>query len=201
MSMIGNNPLDINVADFGLNPDTCLSPVYQGSEHDLEELVKQKNKEQFNSAVDNLQERFQEQIDTIQKAGESIAADLNKVEIMPIGCYALVEPFGVNPFQKTSTTPSGLIVGGVIPEYQSMENGQPVEGTQYVRVGTVMEVGADCKFLKQGDIVFYNKPSEVQVPFFNFGFVIVAEQRVLAVVNEGLTARRDELLGESKDES
>jgi hypothetical protein len=45
--------------------------------------------------------------------------------------------------------------------------------------------------LKPGDIVFYTIASETMVPFFRQGFVVVAEQRIMAVVNEKLTERRD----------
>ena len=60
-------------------------------------------------------------------------------------------------------------------------------------MGTVIEVGHKCEFLKPGDIVFYTIASETMVPFFRQGFVAVAEQRIIAVVNCELTKRRDEL--------
>ena len=47
--------------------------------------------------------------------------------------------------------------------------------------------------IKPGDIVFYTIASECMVPFFRQGFVVVNENRIMAVVNEKLTERRDNL--------
>lgn len=57
----------------------------------------------------------------------------------------------------------------------------------------MIEVGHKCEFLKPGDIVFYTIASECMVPFYKLGFVVVNENRIMAVVNEKLTERRDEL--------
>ena len=58
-------------------------------------------------------------------------------------------------------------------------------------VGTVIETGYECKFVKPGDVVFYTIASETMVPFFRQGFVTVAENRVIAIVNENLTKRKE----------
>ena len=62
-----------------------------------------------------------------------------------------------------------------------------------IKVGSVVEVGHKCEFLKPGDVVFYTIASETMVPFFKQGFVVVNENRIMAVVNEGLTERRDKI--------
>lgn len=160
-----------------------------------EELLHNEKVSKFNQQIDDIQERFQKHIDTIQEVGQQISADLQNLEIMPLTSYALISPFKTNPFQKIKTSASGIItdLGGLAPTYKSQETGDVEEERAYVKVGIVTETGAECKFLKAGDIVFYNVASEVQVPFFKFGFVIVAEQRILAVVNEGLTQRKKNL--------
>jgi hypothetical protein len=47
-------------------------------------------------------------------------------------------------------------LGGFAPTYKSNETGEIEEEQQFIKVGTVIEVGHKCEFLKPGDIVFYN---------------------------------------------
>ena len=109
--------------------------------------------------------------------------------------YALIQPFEKNPFQQIKISEGGIItdLGGLTPQYKSNETGEVEEEQQFIKVGTVVETGLKCEFLKPGDIVFYTIASEVMVPFFRQGFVVVAEPRIIAVVNCELTKRRDEL--------
>lgn len=172
------------------------------NEKEAAEALHRERVSKFNQDVDDLQKRFQKHLDEIREASEAIASDMEHIEIMPLGSYALITPFKANPFQKIRTE-SGLIIGGVVPEYKSEESGQTESERQYVKVGMVTETGPDCRFLCEGDIVFYNSPSAVQVPFFRFGFEIVAEQRIISAVGEGLTERkwnyvRDHGKGEGK---
>lgn len=164
-----------------------------------EEVLHRERALKFNQQIGDLQEKFQKHVDAIQEAGQQIAADLQNLEVMPLTSYVLITPFKTNPFQKIKVS-NGIItdLGGLTPEYKNQENGEIEEEKAYVRVGMVAETGTECKFLKPGDIVFYNIASEVQVPFFRFGFVVVAEQRIIAVVNEGLTARKADLIQKNK---
>ena len=121
---------------------------------------------------------------------------MHGLEIMPMFSYALIKPFETNPFQQIKISKnSGIItdLGGLTPTYKSNETGEIEEEEQYIKVGTVIEVGHKCEFLKEGDIVFYTIASECMVPFFKQGFVVVNENRIMAVVNEKLTERRDNL--------
>ena len=49
------------------------------------------------------------------------------------------------------------------------------------------------QFLKEGDVVFFTKASEATVPFFKQGFVVVNESRIMAIVNEKLTERKNQI--------
>ena len=60
---------------------------------------------------------------------------------------------------------------------------------QFIRTGCVQEVGPECNYIKPGDVIFYRKDTAVPVPFFKQGFMSLAENQVIAVVNEGLTER------------
>ena len=110
---------------------------------------------------------------------------------MPIGNNVLIKPFNENPFQKIQVSDSGLILdlGGQAPTYKSNETGQYEEEEQFIHVGTVLESGTDCKFVQEGDTVMWTKTSEIPVPFFKQGLVLVNENRIIVVINEGLKAR------------
>lgn len=122
------------------------------------------------------------------------AGDLSQrpnLQIKPIGNYVLVKPFGTNPFQKIVKSASGLIIdsGGITPQYKSSDTGEWEEEEKYIIQGTVVEVGPEVKWLKKDDIIMWTKPSEVPIPFFKLGFVLVNEQRALCVINDNLNER------------
>lgn len=147
----------------------------------------------FNTAVQDIEDKFDKHNKALEDYAEQLSSDMNGLEIMPMFNYALIKPFDNNPFQKIKTTKSGIItdLGGFAPTYKSNETGEIEEEQQYIKVGTVIEVGSKCEFLKPGDVVFYTIASEVMVPFYKLGFVVVAEQRIMAVVNEKLTERKN----------
>lgn len=175
-------------------PDT-EAIFHVADEKNVDNILRKERAAKFNDQVGELEEKFQTHIDTLQEVGKQISTDLQNLEIMPLTSYVLISPFKTNPFQKIKEK-NGIItdLGGLTPQYKSQETGQIEEEQAYVKVGIVTETGTECKFLKPGDIVFYNIASEVQVPFFKFGFVIVAEQRIIAVVNEKLTERKTDIV-------
>lgn len=158
----------------------------------FDEKTKREKSSKIEQDINDVKEKYEKHLTQLEEDTKQIQGDFQKLEIMPLTSYVLIKPFASNPFQKIRKSESGLIIdsGGIAPSFQSQETGDMIDANQYVKVGLVTEVGAECKFLKPGDTVFYNIASEVQVPFFKFGFVIVAEQRILAVVNEGLTDRK-----------
>lgn len=158
----------------------------------FDEKTKREKSSKIEQDINDVKEKYEKHLTQLEEDTKQIQGDFQKLEIMPLTSYVLIKPFASNPFQKIRKSESGLIIdsGGIAPSFQSQETGDMIDANQYVKVGLVTEVGAECKFLKPGDAVFYNIASEVQVPFFKFGFVIVAEQRILAVVNEGLTDRK-----------
>ena len=159
------------------------------------ELGKKENENTFNQQVDNYLDKFEKHSNELEKYAKELSNDLNGLEVMPLYGYVLIEPFRQNPFQKLNVTESGFIkdLGGAAPTYKSEEDGEIHEEQQYIKVGTVIETGHKCEFLKQGDIVMYPVPAEIPVPFYKFGWVAVNENRILAVVNEGLSQRKQDL--------
>lgn len=104
----------------------------------------------------------------------------------------LVKPFETNPFQKIRKTAGGIIfdMGGAISTiHKDQDTGEFVEEKQYIFQGTVVSVGPDCKYLKEGDIVMWAQPCELPIPFYKLGFKRVNERNVLCVINDDLEER------------
>ena len=146
----------------------------------------------FNTKVDEFNDKFERHNKALEDFAKDLSEDINGLEIMPMFGYALIKPFDQNPFQKVKVTSSGIItdLGGYTPTYKSQETGEIEEEQQYIKVGTVIEVGHKCEFLTRIDLLFYTIASECMVPFYKLGFVVVNENRILAVVNEKLTDRK-----------
>lgn len=166
--------------------------VVNGQRADV--ILANEKKAKFNTQVDEYVDKFEKHNKALESYAKEISKNINGLEIFPMGSYALIKPFAENPFQKV-TVESGIItdLGGFTPQYKSEEDGQIHECDQFIHVGTVIETGFKCEFLKAGDVVFYSVASEATVPFFKQGFVVVNESRIMAVVNEKLTERKNEL--------
>lgn len=165
------------------------------SMNDSDELLMNEKQERFNDAVDTYVDKFDKHRQELENYAKTISEDINGLEIMPMYSYVLIQPFSKNPFQQVKISDGGIItdLGGMSPTYKSNETGEYEESEQYIKVGTVIETGHKCEFIKAGDIVMYTIASECPVPFFRQGFVAVAEQRILAVINEKLTERKESL--------
>ena len=147
----------------------------------------------YNEQVDNYLDKFEKHSQALEDYAKNLSEDLNGLELMPLYGYVLVEPFKQNPFQKLKISDSGFIMdnGGKAAEYKSEEDGEIHEEQPYIQVGTVIETGHRCEFIKPGDIVMYPIPATTPVPFYKFGWIIINENRVLCVINEKLTERKN----------
>jgi hypothetical protein len=158
---------------------------------DANDMLLQEQAEKFNEGVSKINNKFEKHNQALQDYAKAISHDINGLEIMPGTSYLLIKPFEKNPFQEVKIE-GGIItdLGGMTPEYKSNETGEIEQEKEYIKVGTVIETGYECKFVKPGDVVFYTIASECMIPFFRQGFVTVAENRVMAIVNENLTERK-----------
>ena len=157
-----------------------------------EDIIAERNTKKANEEIDNFAEKFEKHSTNLKEFADKVNANVENIEIMPIGNYVLCKQFDENPFQRiVRDAKSGLILdlGGMAPEYKNTDNGQIEEEEQFIKVGVIQEVGPECKWCQPGDTIFYTKPSAVPVPFYKQGLQLVCENRVLAVVNEGLTER------------
>lgn len=160
-----------------------------------EDVLLREKQQNFNKQVSDMEDKFAKHNELLTEYAEKLSEDLNGVEIMPMFGYVLIKPFDQNPFQQIKMTDSGIItdLGGMTPEYKSNETGRWEEEQQFIKVGTVIETGHKCEFLQPGDIVMYTIASEMMVPFYRMGFVAVSENRILAVINEKLTERKEKI--------
>lgn len=156
-----------------------------------DETLRRDATEKFNTQVDEYVEKFNKHAENLGEYAKSVKENMNNLEIKAIYNYALIKPFSENPFQRIVTTNTGLIVdlGGAKPTFKNPDNGNFEEEENLIHVGTVIDAGPKCEYLKEGDVVMWTKPSEVPVPFFRQGLVLVNENRIIVVINEGLTER------------
>ena len=162
-----------------------------GSDYDLDKMIDNHHREKWNESIQEIEDKFNGHEERLQQVADEYAKKLDKVQIMPIGNYVIVKPYNENPFQKVEVSKIGLLVstGGLIPEYKNSDSGEMEEAEQYIITGVVVATGPECKWLKDGDTIMWTKPSEVNIPFYNFGFRLVNETRALCVINDDLNER------------
>ena len=160
-------------------------------ENSLDSLIKKEKARKFNSEVEKYNEKLEQNNKDFEESRDKVEYDISKAEIKPMFSRILVQPFKVNPFQKMKIE-NGLIIdtGGYTPHTQLNEQtGRYEEQKQFIVTGCVIEVGPEVKYLKEGDVIFYRVDTAVPVPFFKQGFISLAENQIIAVVNEGLQDR------------
>ena len=160
-------------------------------ENSLDSLIKKEKARKFNSEVEKYNEKLEQNNKDFEESQDKVEYDISKAEIKPMFSRILVQPFKVNPFQKMKVENRLIIdAGGYTPHTQLNEQtGRYEEQKQFIVTGCVIEVGPEVKYLKEGDVIFYRVDTAVPVPFFKQGFVSLAESQIIAVVNEGLQDR------------
>lgn len=178
------------IAEELLGTDSNFTSVNM-KENSLDSLIKKEKARKFNSEVEKYNEKLEQNNKDFKESQDKVEYDISKAEIKPMFSRILVQPFKVNPFQKMKVE-NGLIIdtGGYTPHTQLNEQtGRYEEQKQFIVTGCVIEVGPEVKYLKEGDVIFYRVDTAVPVPFFKQGFVSLAESQIIAVVNEGLQDR------------
>ena len=94
-----------------------------------------------------------------------------------------------NPFQKMKVTESGLILPEYTGTFKNPDSGEMDQEENLSVQALVIEASPLCKFVKEGDIIYYRRACGVPIPFFGQGFEVVAEPQVQVVVNSGLKDR------------
>ena len=202
MARIEGHEVNLNKTDAMKVYETAAGIESEGREmfnmsanRDMNSIVEDNAKAKFNEKVDEYVAKLDEHEKLLQEYTESLASDLNKLEIKPLYEGVLIKPLAQNPFQKIKR--EGLIItdtGGLTPEYKSRETGEWEEEESFIHYGVVQEVGPTCKYLKEGDVVMWRKPSETPVPFYKQGLVLVNEHSIMITVNVGLAERFKNLM-------
>ena len=165
------------------------------NEQSIDKVIQKERTNKFNDELEQYSTKLEENNKTLEEAQNQVAYDINKVEIKPMYQRVILKPFKVNPFQKMEVK-GGIIVdaGGYTPHAElNPMSGKYEEQKEFIVTGYVVEVGPETKYLKEGDVIYYRRDTVVPVPFFKQGLVSLAENQVIAVVNEGLTERFNNL--------
>ena len=156
----------------------------------IDELIKEQAIKEHNDAIDKHTAAMNAQLKTELEKAQEVTEKMSTMEIMPINTYVLVKPYSENPYQKIEVTDSGLI----IPEFKgntvkNQQTGEMEQEVNFTVVARVIEASPLCKFVKEGDDVYYRIAAGVPVPFFRQGMEVVAESSIQIVINEGLKQR------------
>ena len=160
-------------------------------ENNIDTIIKKEKANKFNSQVDAYKEALEENNKKTEQAQYEVLYDIEKAELKPVFSRIIVKPLAHNPFQKVQMQGSLIVdAGGYTPHAElNPVSGQYEEQREFIVTGCVVEVGPETKYLKEGDVIYYRRDTVVPVPFFKQGLVSLAENQVIAVVNEGLTER------------
>lgn len=144
----------------------------------------------FNEAVEIKAKEISDKLENTLKTSKDIINRSQDLEIMPIGFYILIKPYESNPYNKIIVSKGGLIEDAdFAPTYKSNETGEIEIEENLMRVGQVLEVGPECKYIKEGDDVYYKRFNEVPIPFFKQGLIVIHENAVMACINNKLKDR------------
>lgn len=196
--MVNNENMD-NVR-LNLTEDEKVAQVALGlgdhmkfnmQENNLNTLINREKANKFNDQVDAYNEALNENNKKTEQAQSELPYDIEKAELKPMFSRIIVKPLAHNPFQKIEMRGSLIVdAGGYTPHAElNPVSGKYEEQKEFIVTGCVVEVGPDVKYLQEGDVVYYRRDTVVPVPFFKQGLVSLAENQVIAVVNEGLTER------------
>lgn len=160
-------------------------------ENNLNTLINREKANKFNDQVDAYNEALNENNKKTEQAQSELPYDIEKAELKPMFSRIIVKPLAHNPFQKIEMRGSLIVdAGGYTPHAElNPVSGKYEEQKEFIVTGCVVEVGPDVKYLQEGDVVYYRRDTVVPVPFFKQGLVSLAENQVIAAVNEGLTER------------
>lgn len=177
---------------IGLNNEYLNFNMAEGT---IDEIIQREKVSKFNQEVDKYVDKFSEHVENLKKTQEILAKDIANVEIKPLFSRVIFVPFDKNPFQRIQQTKSGIIVdpGGMTPEHFNTDKGISEEDKPDIVTGVVQEVGPEVKYIKPGDVIFYREMTAIPVPFYKQHFWSINENQVIAIVNEGLESRFNEI--------
>ena len=113
----------------------------------------------------------------MQTKQKEIDDKAERLELIPISNKVLILPYPENPYRKAITS-SGLIIP-LNPQFQNPESGQQDNLKEGIVCAKVIEVGPECKWLKEGDDIYIRNVGAAPVPFDRRGYWAISEQNVI----------------------
>lgn len=157
----------------------------------VNEMAEKEAKIKFNQQIEEAKADWDIKINEQEKHAKEMDEKMKDLQIVPINNYVLVQPYAKNPFQKMKVTESGLIIPEYTGVFKNPDSGMEDQEENLSVQALVIETSPLCKFVKEGDIIYYRRACGVPIPFFGQGFEVVAEQQIQVVVNSGLKDRYD----------
>lgn len=164
-------------------------------EQDINKVLEREKAAKFNEELSKIADKFEHSKELLEQNAEAFGDSIANIEIKPMFNRILIKPLEKNPFQRVKIE-NGIIVDAGIASVRAELNpntGKYEEPKEFIKTGVVQEVGPDVKYIQPEDVVFYRIDTAVPVPFFKQGMYSIAENQVIAVVNEGLTERFDSI--------
>lgn len=157
----------------------------------VNDLAKKEATIKFNQQIEEAKADWDSKINEQEAHAKEMDEKMKDLQIVPINSYVLVQPYAKNPFQKMKVTDSGLIIPEYTGIFKNPDSGMEDQEENLSVQALVIETSPLCKFVKEGDIIYYRRACGVPIPFFGQGFEVVAEQQIQVVVNSGLKDRYD----------
>lgn len=139
-----------------------------------------------NDAIEAASKMFKKNVDEV---ANEVIDNAKNLQIVPINSYVLVKPYETNPYNKIKVSDEGLALNTTKPKIFNSDKGEGEDAEMWERVGTVIEVSPSCKYVKEGDDVFYRKMQSIPVNFLDLGLEVVSENQILVIINENLKER------------
>ena len=111
-------------------------------------------------------------------------------EVMPLYNTVMVEFYDENPYEVKETEAGLKLTTGL---HESPDSGELEKKDMWYRVAKVLEVGPECKYVKQGDDVYLDFRGCRHFPFRGNVYWQAFEQNVIVVMADDLTERFKEL--------
>lgn len=156
---------------------TIIKPEYTFSK----DLELQKQEMLAKKAADKLRELAEIKDKELQEKMETL-------EILPIGQNLIILPYPTNPYAQ-QLSKGGLILNGYNGQFLNPDSGENDTLNLGIGCAKVVEAGPACKYVVNGDDIFYDTRVIKPVPFMSCGYYLTNEPNIIAVINEGLTAR------------
>lgn len=111
---------------------------------------------------------------------------IEKLELVPMANKILIQPYPVNPYRK-------VVEGNIIVDYtgsfMNPDSGEEDNLKELIGCAKVVEVGPECKYVQNGDDIYYDTRTAYPLPFMSMGYKMLSESQVLCVLNEALKER------------